>query len=69
MPKPYSPEFRRRALDLVASGRAVVEVAELLGIAQSCLVRTPARGGLEGAAGTNVDISSNYSDQKLKGHE
>ena len=37
MPKPYPPEFRRRALDLVASGRTVVEVAELLGIAQSCL--------------------------------
>lgn len=26
----YSPEFRRRALDLVAAGRPVVEVARLL---------------------------------------
>ena len=42
MPKPYPPEFRRRALDLVASGRTVVEVAELLGIAQA---RGPRRAG------------------------
>lgn len=37
MPKPYSPEFRRRALALVASGRTVREVAASLGIAESCL--------------------------------
>ena len=37
MPKPYLPEFGRKALDLVASGRTVVEAAELLGVAQSCL--------------------------------
>lgn len=37
MPKSYSPEFRRRALDLVASGRTVREVAATLGIAESCL--------------------------------
>ena len=43
MPKPYPPEFRRKALDLVASGRAVVEVAELLGIAESCLYRWKSR--------------------------
>jgi transposase-like protein len=43
MPKPYPPEFRRRALDLVASGRTVVEVAELLGIAESCLYRWKSR--------------------------
>ncbi len=28
VPKPYPPEFRRRALDLVASGGAVRDVAE-----------------------------------------
>jgi putative transposase len=39
MPRPYPPEFRQRALDLVRSGRSVAEVAELLGIAQSCLYR------------------------------
>ena len=37
MPKPYPSEFRRRALDLVASGRTVREVATSLGIAESCL--------------------------------
>lgn len=39
MPRPYPPEFRQRALDLVRSGRTVAEVAELLGIAESCLYR------------------------------
>jgi hypothetical protein len=33
MPRPYPPEFRQRALDLVCSARSVAEVAELLGIA------------------------------------
>jgi transposase-like protein len=39
MPRPYPPEFRQRALDLVCSGRSVPEVAGLLGIAESCLYR------------------------------
>lgn len=39
MPRPYPPEFRQRALDLVGSGRPVPEVAKLLGIAESCLYR------------------------------
>jgi transposase-like protein len=39
MPRPYPPEFRQRALDLVRSGRSVPEVADLLGIAESCLYR------------------------------
>jgi len=39
MPKPYPPEFRRRALDLVDSGRSVRDVSQSLGIAQSCLYR------------------------------
>jgi transposase-like protein len=39
MPRPYPPEFRQKALDLVRSGRSVVEVAKLLGIAESCLYR------------------------------
>jgi transposase-like protein len=38
-PRPYPPEFRQRALDLVRLGRSVVEVAKLLGIAESCLYR------------------------------
>jgi transposase-like protein len=39
MPRPYPPEFRQRALDLVRSGRSVPEVARLLGIAESYLYR------------------------------
>lgn len=39
MPKPYPPEFRRRALDLVAGGRTVRDVAASLGVAESCLYR------------------------------
>jgi putative transposase len=39
MPRPYPPEFRRRALDLVGSGRTVRDVAVSLGIAESCLHR------------------------------
>jgi putative transposase len=60
MPRPYPPEFRQRALDLVRSGRPVPEVAKLLGIAESCLYRwkrqdlvdrglKPAAGGIESA--------------------
>ena len=39
MPRAYPPEFRRRALDLVESGRTVRDVAAALGIAESCLHR------------------------------
>jgi transposase-like protein len=39
MPRPYPPEFRQRALDLVRAGRSVPEVAGLLAIAESCLYR------------------------------
>src|ERR1700742_5217770 len=60
MPRPYPPEFRQRALDLVRLGRPVTEVAKLLGIAEPCLYRwkrqdlvdrglKPAAGGIESA--------------------
>jgi transposase-like protein len=39
IPRPYPPEFRQRALDLVRSGLPVPEVARLLGITESCLYR------------------------------
>ena len=32
MPKPYPPEFRRKILDLLASGRSVASVAADLGL-------------------------------------
>ena len=36
MPAAESPEFRRRALDLVAGGEPVAQVAKNLGISESC---------------------------------
>lgn len=39
MPAAKSPEFRRRALELVAQGEPVAEVARNLGISESCLHR------------------------------
>ena len=55
MPRLCPQEFRRRALDLVRSGRPVPEVAKLLGIAESCLYRWKKqdlidRGGLPAVA-------------------
>lgn len=37
MPRSYPPEFRRKVLDLVASGRKVAEVAQLLGISDQTI--------------------------------
>jgi len=37
VPRPYAPEFRRRALDLLQTDRSVRDVAASLGIAESCL--------------------------------
>ncbi|GAA0969563.1 transposase [Actinocorallia libanotica] len=38
MPKPYPPEFRRRALELVRTGdKSISVLAKSLGISQSCL--------------------------------
>ncbi|WP_327743537.1 transposase [Streptomyces europaeiscabiei] len=37
MPRSYPPEFRRRVLDLVSSGRKVAEVAQLLGISDQTI--------------------------------
>jgi transposase-like protein len=37
MPKGYPAEFRRRALDLVRSGRRVAEVASELGISEQAI--------------------------------
>ena len=37
MPKPHPAEFRRRALDLVRSGRPVVQVAVELGVSEQAI--------------------------------
>ena len=39
MPAPKPPGFRRRALDLVAQGNSVAQVAKDLRISESCLCR------------------------------
>lgn len=39
MPVAKSPEFRRRALELVDQGEPVAQVAKNLGISESCLRR------------------------------
>lgn len=39
MPAAKPPEFRRRALDLVAAGEPVARVAKDLGVSESCLRR------------------------------
>ena len=43
MPKPCPPEFRRRALGLLASERSVRDVATSLGVVESCLHRWKSR--------------------------
>jgi transposase-like protein len=47
VPRPYPPEFRRRALDLIDSGRTVRDVARTLGIAESCLRNWMARADVD----------------------
>lgn len=47
MPKPYPPEFRRRALELIEAGRTVRDVASSLGIAESCLHRWKSQDAVE----------------------
>ena len=39
MPRSYPPVFRHQALALLVAGRAVSDVAESLGVAESCLYR------------------------------
>lgn len=57
MPASKSPEFRRRALDLVAQGEPVAATARNLGISESCLRRWMSqeevdRGGRDGLTST-----------------
>ncbi|WP_205521901.1 MULTISPECIES: transposase [unclassified Streptomyces] len=65
MPRSYPPEFRRKVLDLVASGRKVAEVAQLLGISDQTIYvwrrqhvdpRLPLPRLLE--AGPDVDVGA-----------
>ena len=56
MPAPKPPEFRRRALDLVAQGEPVARVARDLGISESCLRRWMERDDVD--AGRKEGLTS-----------
>jgi len=56
MPAPKSPEFRRRALDLVEQGGPVAQVARNLGISESCLRRWMAQAEVD--AGRREGLTS-----------
>ena len=47
MPAAHPPEFRRRALDLVAQGNPVDQTARDLGISESCLRRWMAQDDID----------------------
>jgi transposase-like protein len=47
MPAAHPPEFRRRALDLVAQGNPVAPTARDLGISESCLRRWMERDAVD----------------------
>ncbi|GAA2430211.1 hypothetical protein GCM10010191_49640 [Actinomadura vinacea] len=77
MPKPYPAEFRRKALDLVESGRSVRDVAAAPGIAESCLhrwrsrdlldrgLKAPSPGAMESAALANQRIQELENEIKI----
>lgn len=71
MPNPYPPEFRRRALDLVASGRTVRDVAASLGIAESCLYRWKSRDLIDRGLkpGTTASESAELAEARRRIHE
>ena len=56
VPAPKPPEFRRRALDLVAQGEPVAQVAKNLGISESCLRRWMDRDDID--AGRKEGLTS-----------
>jgi putative transposase len=68
VPRPYPPEFRRCALDLVEARRTVRDVAGSLGIAGSCLHRWRQRdladSGLR--AGTTTQESAELAAARLR---
>jgi transposase-like protein len=73
MPRRYPPEFRQRALDLVRSGRPVAEVAELPGIAESCLYHWKRQDlidrGLKAATGRAESAELAAARRKIRGLE
>ena len=56
MPAAHPPEFRRRALDLVAQGNPVAQTARDLGISESCLLNWMNRDAVD--AGRKAGVTS-----------
>ena len=54
MPAAKSPEFRRRALELVGSGEPLIQVARNLGISESCLRRWMAQDAVDTGAADGI---------------
>lgn len=56
MPAAHPPEFRRRALDLVAQGNPVAQTARDLGIIESCLRNWMNRDAID--SGSKAGVTS-----------
>ena len=68
MPAAHPPEFRRRALDLVAQGNPVAQTARDLGISESCLTNWLKRADVEEGhkPGTTADQNADLRDAKKR---
>ena len=65
MPAAKPPEFRRRALDLVAGGEPVAQVARNLGISESCLRRWMSQSEID--AGRAEGLTSDETRELVLG--
>ena len=61
MPAAHPPEFRRRALDLVAQGEPVARTARDLGISESCLRRRMERDAIDSVLSPGLPRTSGRS--------
>ena len=62
MPRMYSPEFRRKVLDLLDAGRRVAEVASDLGVTQQTIYnwrRQHLIGSGQGESGQYISLPPN----------
>ena len=67
MPAAQPPEFRRRALDLVAQGEPVTRVAKDLGISESCLRNWMNRDAVDSGRKTGPDVLFSGFKSNLQG--
>lgn len=66
MPAAKSPEFRRRALDLVAQGEPVAQVARNLGISESGLRRWMAQGDIDAGRAEGLTSAEKHELVELR---